>query len=53
MDEEEYQQYIDDIDELDDRAARESEEFLLEQCRDENGHVVPGCSYVLPAPTYS
>jgi len=47
MDEEELEQYLKDIDriEIEDRQKR-----LIVDCRDENGYVVSGCSYVIPAP---
>ena len=51
MDEEEYTQYIEAIDEVERRLMAEDRE-LQEQCRDESGCVVPGCTYTLPAQTY-
>jgi len=49
MDESELDDYIRAIDALE-QEARENRD-LTQQCRDEDGNVVPGCSYILPAPT--
>ena len=48
MDEQEYLDYINAIDrvELEDR-----QKTLIAECRDEDGYVVPGCTYMLPAQT--
>jgi len=49
MDEEEYEFYLTQIDELERKAYEE--ERLIEQCRDEDGIRVPGCYFVKPAHT--
>ena len=49
MSEEELQDYLDAIDNIDRRRMAENRE-LQEPCRDDDGYVVPGCSYTLPAP---
>ena len=53
MDEQEYQQYMEDIERLarhyiDDKSPYD----ILEQLRDEEGERVPGCYYTRPSPTY-
>ena len=48
MDEEEYDDFLRQIDALE--WENNKDRTLQEQCRDEDGIVVPGCSYVLPAP---
>ena len=51
MDEEEYQEYLDTIDALDDGCGflDPIEEILTIQLRDEAGIVIPGCYRVIPA----
>ena len=49
MSEEELEEYLHQIDSLEQDARKNRD--LVEQCRDDDGYVVPGCTYVLPAPT--
>ena len=49
MDESELLEYLHQIDALEQAAHRDRD--LVEHCRDDDGYVVLGCSYVLPAPT--
>ena len=48
MDEEEYLEYINAIDEIERRELKDGN--LMEQIRDEDGARVPGCFFVKPAP---
>ena len=48
MSEEELEEYQKQIDALEQISRKDRD--LLEQCRDDDGIVVPGCYYILPAP---
>jgi len=52
MDEDELEEYLDAIDQLDDRGepAHYGHDELQEQLIDSSGHAVPGCYRTRPAP---
>lgn len=53
MDEEEYEKYLDQIDNLDALINGRAEEptYIQDQLRDQDGIRVPGCYRTVPAPT--
>ena len=51
MDEEELEIYLNQIDALERERIWHDKTSLRADARDEDGYVVPGCSYILPAPT--
>ena len=48
MDESELLEYLHQINCLEQEARQNRD--LVEHCRDDDGYLVPGCSYQLPAP---
>jgi len=47
MDETEYEIYLRNIDRIE---LENRQNYLVAECRDDDGYVVPGCTYVVPAP---